>query len=52
MVERDIADTPNTHDRSLPWLCTGTSITMVGVNLLLWTQDSPLSEMTHTSFPS
>ena len=33
-------DTPNAHihDRSLPWLVTGTSIKCGGVKLVLWAQ--------------
>jgi hypothetical protein len=47
MVERVIIDTPNTqiHGHSLSWLGTGTSIKSDKVELVLWAQTFPLSEM-------
>ena len=46
-VERGKIDTPNTqiHDYSLSLLATGTAIKCCGVNLVLWVQTSPLSEI-------
>ena len=37
--------TSDTHDRSICWLSTGTSIKSGGVKLVLWAQTSPLSEI-------
>ena len=50
MVERVIIDTPNTqiHGHSLSWLGTGTSINSDRVELVLWAQTFPLSEMMGT----
>ena len=47
IVDRGEIDTPITqmHYRSLSWLGTGTSVTSGGVNLVLCTQASPISEM-------
>ena len=38
IIERDLIDTPNTqsHDPSLSWLGTGTSITSGGIKLVSW----------------
>jgi hypothetical protein len=42
-----LVDNPNTqiHDRSLSWLCTGTSIKSDAVKLVLLAQPSSFSEM-------
>ena len=49
-LETGKIDTPNTliHDRSLPWLCTGTSINSGWVKPVLCAQTSPLCEMMQT----
>jgi hypothetical protein len=47
IVERCNIDTPKTqvHDHSLSWLCTGTSIKSVRVNIVLLTQTFAIGEM-------